>query len=92
MAWIEIKSSLTGQTSVVTESAYKNFFKSTGLFTIIGETAPIQEEIKPVINEKPHEEIKPVVDEKPEAKEPKPIKPIKPVKPKADDSKINDKV
>lgn len=37
MAFIKIKSSLTGEIDLVSESAYKSYFEPTHLFTIVEE-------------------------------------------------------
>ena len=37
MAWIKIRSSLDGKTSIVTKTAFDNFFKKTNIFTIVDE-------------------------------------------------------
>lgn len=44
MAWIKVKSSLSGQVDLVTEDAYETYFKASNVYTIIEE--PVKEEIK----------------------------------------------
>lgn len=82
MAMIKIKSSVTGKTSLVSESAYNSFFKDTSLYTIIKDNEPTIKETKEVKTN--------TVETKPE-NEPT-IKPIKPLKAKADSKDISEEI
>lgn len=81
MAMIKIKSSVTGKTSLVSESAYNSFFKDTSLYTIIKENEPIIEKTQ---------EVKITNETKPEKEQT--IKPIKPLKAKADSKDISEEI
>lgn len=81
MAWLKVKSNVTGQIDTVTDTAYENYFKSMGIYTIIEDND--KKDKKPqIVEEKPIQEDASV----------KPIKPIRPLKAKADVNDISEEV
>ena len=89
MAWIKIKSMLSGKTDLVTDEAYKSYVEPTGIYTVVSDEKKPEPkpQPKPVVEEK----VEPVA-EKPKKTQPA-ITPIKPLKTKSgDNSKINTEI
>lgn len=78
MAWIKVKSNVTGKIDTIADTAYENYYKNMGIYTIIKEN-----------NEK---EEKPKVDKLIPTQENTSIKPIKPLKAKADSRDISEEI
>lgn len=81
MAWLKVKSNVTGKIDTIADTAYENYYKNMGIYTIVKESNK-EEEVPKVIEKKPMQEDTSV----------KPIKPIKPLKAKADESMINSEI
>lgn len=81
MAWLKVKSNVTGKIDTIADTAYENYFKNMGVYTIIKDNDK-KEEKPQVVETKPVQEDTSV----------KPIKPIRPLKAKADVNDISEEV
>lgn len=81
MAWLKVKSNVTGKIDTIADTAYENFYKNMGIYTIV-ENDNKKEEKSQIV------ETKAVLEDT----SAKPIKPIKSLKAKADFKGINEEV
>lgn len=78
MAWLKVKSNVTGKIDTVADTAYENYYKNMGIYTIVKDDNKKEEKYK-------------VVESKP-TQENTSIKPIKPLKAKADSKDISEEI
>lgn len=81
MAWLKVKSNVTGKVDTIADTAYENYYKNMGIYTIVKDNNKKEE--KPKVVEAEH------IQEETSAK---PIKPIKPLKAKADINDISEEI
>lgn len=81
MAWLKVKSNVTGKIDTIADTAYDNYYKNMGIYTVIEEDNKKEEKLQ-VVDTKPIQENNSV----------KPIKPIKPLRAKADVNDISEEI